>query len=228
MPPVGRVADIKSCYVLSDAAEADLREEEAVNAAASLNVEEKTEDDLPVEPSLASLRGLHAKLYLADCGWEARLWTGSANATEAAFSANVEFLVELRGRRADIGIEILLQEGSADGQQDKRVRLRDMLVLYRPPEVEQRPDKVEKRLERLIDQVRRQLVDARMVARCTANDEQGRTFEVRVESGVLVPTSFPVGVECSMRPVSFAPDTAVRFWRSAVRLLPSNQWPLSR
>ena len=82
---------------------------------------------------------------------------------------------------------MLLQEGSAEGQQDERVRLRDMLVPYRPPEVEQRPDEVEKRLERLIDQVRRQLVDARMVTRFTANDEQGRTFEVRVQSGVLVP-----------------------------------------
>ena len=49
-----------------------------------------------------------------------------------------------------------------------------------------------------------------MVARCTANGDQERTFEVRVELDVLVPASFPVGVECFMRPVSFAPDTAVR------------------
>ena len=36
--------------------------------------------------------GLHAKLYILEEGWDARLWTGSANATNAAFSgANVEF-----------------------------------------------------------------------------------------------------------------------------------------
>jgi HKD family nuclease len=82
---------------------------------------------------MASLRGLHTKLYVADCGWQARLWTGSANATEAAFTHNVEFLVELRGKRADIGIDNLLQQESPKGQQDKRVRLRDLLVPYSPP-----------------------------------------------------------------------------------------------
>ena len=43
--------------------------------------------------------GLHAKLYVADAGSEGRIWTGSANATDAAFSKNIEFLVELRGER---------------------------------------------------------------------------------------------------------------------------------
>jgi hypothetical protein len=211
LPPAA-FAGVEFCYVLSDGAESDVREDEAAaNAAASPSVEESPEDDLPVEPSLATLRGLHAKLYVADCGWEARLWTGSANATEAAFSANIEFLVELLGRRADIGVETLLQDGSTKGQQDKRTLLRDMLVPYRPPEVEQKRDEVEKRLERVIDQVRRQLVETRLVARCAANDEQGRTFQVRVESDALISASLPSNVDCSIRPVSFAPDTAVRF-----------------
>jgi hypothetical protein len=205
------LAGIETCYVLSDAAESDVREDEAANTAASINVEEKSEDDLPVEPSLDSLRGLHAKLYVADCGWDARVWTGSANATEAAFAANVEFLIELRGRRADIGIDSLLQQEPPKGQQDRRVRLRDMLVPYRPPEVEQKPDEVDKRLEYLIDQVRRQLVDARMVARCNSDGDQGQTFQVRVESDAPVSASLPAAVDCAIRPVSFAPDTGVRF-----------------
>jgi hypothetical protein len=210
LPPAA-LAGIESCYVLSDAAETDVREDEAANAATATNVVEKSEEDLPVEPSLASLRGLHAKLYVSDCGWDARVWTGSANATGAAFSANVEFLVELRGRRADIGIDILLQEEPPKGKQDRRVRLRDMLVPYRPLDVEQKPDEVEKKLERLIDQVRRQLVDARMVARCISDGEQGRTFQVRVEADALISVPLPDAVDCTIRPVSFAPDTAVRF-----------------
>src|SRR5215204_4564634 len=36
------------------------------------------------------LEGLHAKTYVADAGWRARVWTGSANATDAAFHGNVE------------------------------------------------------------------------------------------------------------------------------------------
>jgi hypothetical protein len=209
VPPTA-LTDIESCYVLSDAAESETREDEAANAATGTSFEEKPDGDIPVAPTMASLRGLHTKLYVADCGWQARLWTGSANATEAAFTHNVEFLVELRGKRADIGIDNLLQQESPKGQQDKRVRLRDLLVPYSPPEVEHKLDEVEKKLERLIDEVRRKLVDAKLVARCVADGEQGRTFQVRVESGALISASLPTAVDCFIRPVSFAPQTAVR------------------
>lgn len=56
----------------------------------------------------APLSGLHAKLWVADDGWNAHLWTGSANATEAAFTRNVEFLLQLDGPRAKMGIDALL------------------------------------------------------------------------------------------------------------------------
>jgi hypothetical protein len=210
--PAAAFEDIESCYVLSDAAESDLREDEAAQPQTASGPTENSEGEIAVEPSAAALRGLHAKFYVADCGWDARLWTGSANATEAAFSANVEFLVELRGKRADIGIDSLLHQDAQKGQQDKRVRMSDMLVAYRRPEVERKPDEAEKRLERTIDQVRRQLVEARLIAYCQA-DSGGRTFGVRVESGEAAAAPLPAGVECAMRPVSFAPDTAVRFTR---------------
>lgn len=62
------------------------------------------------------LVGLHAKLFVMDDGWNARVWTGSANATEAAFQRNVEFLVELIGRKSHCGIAALLgHEDSEDG-----------------------------------------------------------------------------------------------------------------
>jgi hypothetical protein len=53
-------------------------------------------------------RGLHAKLYVADAGWKAHLWTGSANATDAAFGGNVEFLVQFTGSKAFCGIHAIL------------------------------------------------------------------------------------------------------------------------
>ena len=51
----------------------------------------------------AELRGLHAKLFVVDDAWWSRIWTGSANATMAAFAQNVEFLVEMRGRNTTHG-----------------------------------------------------------------------------------------------------------------------------
>lgn len=56
----------------------------------------------------APLSGLHAKMWVADDGWDVHLWVGSANATEAAFTRNVEFLLQLSGPRSRMGIEALL------------------------------------------------------------------------------------------------------------------------
>lgn len=65
----------------------------------------ETEDDGDIH---TGLEGLHAKLYVMDDGWKARFWTGSANATTAAFEGNVEFLVELAGPKKDWGIDTLI------------------------------------------------------------------------------------------------------------------------
>lgn len=53
----------------------------------------------------APLSGLHAKLWVADDGHQAHIWTGSANATDAAFTRNVEFLLQLSGARGALGID---------------------------------------------------------------------------------------------------------------------------
>lgn len=50
----------------------------------------------PAEP--IELRGLHVKLFVVDQPYWSHIFTGSANATDSAFNANVEFLVELKGR----------------------------------------------------------------------------------------------------------------------------------
>lgn len=55
----------------------------------------------------APLSGLHAKLWVADDGWDAHVWLGSANATEAAFTRNVEFLLQLSGPRKHFGVEAI-------------------------------------------------------------------------------------------------------------------------
>lgn len=66
---------------------------------------EDTADALPL------LSGLHAKVFVLDDGWNVRVGIGSANATGAALGSsprNIEFLVELVGRKARFGIDALL------------------------------------------------------------------------------------------------------------------------
>jgi len=54
------------------------------------------------------LGGLHAKLFVIERSKLAHLFVGSANATDAAFSGNVEFLVELVGGATKLGIDEFL------------------------------------------------------------------------------------------------------------------------
>lgn len=57
-----------------------------------------------VSEEVAENRGLHAKLYVAQKGWNTHLFAGSANATVAALSGrNTEFMVELIGRASKVG-----------------------------------------------------------------------------------------------------------------------------
>ena len=66
------------------------------------------------EADLAPLGGLHAKVFVIDDGWNARLVVGSGNSTSAAMGSaprNVEFMVELSGRKNRFGIDKLLKPG---------------------------------------------------------------------------------------------------------------------
>lgn len=99
------------------------------------------------------LSGLHAKLYLTESGWDATLWTGSANATNAAFDDfNVEFLVELRGKKSKVGIDKFL------AQRKGVTSITDLLIEYEPAEgsISER-EKAKKELERKLDSIRRQI-----------------------------------------------------------------------
>ena len=71
-------------------------------------LEPESED---TDESLPPLAGLHAKVYVIDDGWKARVGIGSANSTSAALGdppRNVEFMVELVGSKSKFGIDALL------------------------------------------------------------------------------------------------------------------------
>lgn len=62
-------------------------------------------DEAPADDDEIELHGLHAKAFVGERDKKAVVFIGSANATEAAFECNVEFLVELTGSRSRHGIK---------------------------------------------------------------------------------------------------------------------------
>lgn len=103
------------------------------------------------ETELVPLAGLHAKVYVIDDGWNARVAIGSANSTAAALAnppRNVEFMVELVGRKSRFGIDALLGPGNEGSAGTFR-------SLIEPFEADEAgtvdEDEDERRLERLLD-----------------------------------------------------------------------------
>src|SRR5262249_34945639 len=108
----------------------------------------------PSDMDEVGLSGLHAKLYIADAGWSASVWTGSANATFDAFERNVEFLVELTGSKARCGIDAFLRNSGQNC-------FADLLVEYTPDHVLE-PDLIQEDLEKLAAEIQVQLVSGRL------------------------------------------------------------------
>ena len=100
-------------------------------------------DDTEEERSQTFPTNLHAKVFVVERARMAHLFVGSANATEAAFSGNVEFLCELVGQTAKYGVDALVGD---------KAPLRAMLTPYvasENPEIDQ-TEKAARDLERLL------------------------------------------------------------------------------
>lgn len=173
---------------------------------------EPSEDEADGDSIGIADAGLHAKLYVADAGRDARVWTGSANATSAAFFRNVEFLVELTGKRSEIGVEALLAE------RDGVVTLRSLLLPFDPSEKPVAEDEAVCAVEDQLDEARLVLATAGWVAQVTTVTE-GHDVVLAPERSVSLPSAvervraYPV-----MLPDSSArsPDDALRFTYSGL------------
>ena len=132
------------------------------------------------------LHGLHAKLYIAESGHDAHLWTGSANATTAALSKNVEFLVRLDGRRSVIGIDAVL------GRPDEPTALARLLVDVEPREMPAEPE-LRVRLERELDDIAHDLGN-RHVTAVVASGEIDYTVELKADPSPELPAD--VALRC--------------------------------
>jgi hypothetical protein len=103
-------------------------------------------------------RGLHAKAYITENGWNTSIYLGSANATNASLvaGANIEILAELTGKKSRVGgIDSFLGD---DG-------LREYLVDFTQPD-EAPPLTVEEQAEKLADAARCELMAAGLRLAC--------------------------------------------------------------
>lgn len=132
-------------YVLDDLADSDSEDP-------SLTFDKNNQVDLTLQKNY-ELYGLHAKLFVLENGWDARWLIGSANATDAAFKGhNVEFMVELLGKKSNVGINKIVSK------EDTELSLRTLLKPY--PEIDQPKEKnaSEKKAEEVVDSVRKYLI----------------------------------------------------------------------
>ena len=149
------------------------------------------------------LDGLHAKTYVADAGWRARVWTGSANATDAAFNGNVEFLVELGGKKDRCGVH------AAIGDHADRLGLRKLVLPYEPSQ----PDPIEptdaEQVARRLDRARRAIGGLRFTATCLAVVAGRWTLSlVGVPSATVLDDATLDGVSATVRPVTLGRGSA--------------------
>ncbi|MBZ5538186.1 MAG: phospholipase D family protein [Acidobacteriia bacterium] len=124
-------------------------------------------------PADVPFSGLHAKLYVADAGWQASLWTGSANATDGAFSGNVEFLVRLRGSKSRFGVDAVL------GQGDDKTSFSNLLQDFAPPQESVDVDPDQEHLEQQVEDIRRALVRADLIAKVESGGDTG-SFKLQI------------------------------------------------
>ncbi len=78
-------------------------------------------DDAETEADRSYFTQLHAKVFAVERGKRAHLFVGSANATDAGLSRNVEFLCELVGPKRTLGVDALVGDDAP---------LRGMLTPY--------------------------------------------------------------------------------------------------
>lgn len=145
-------ADNTSLYFMNEAAERSDDEETHVTAVSPVTT--------------MDLSGLHAKLFIAESGWEATVLTGSANASKRGFDGtNVEFMVELKGKRSRVGINQFL------GQESQSTSFLSLLRRYRRSERTLLPGiALRQQLERVLDDARRALCLAGLNANISPGD----------------------------------------------------------
>jgi len=164
----------------------------------------------------SDLSGIHAKIYLAEKGWDAYLWTGSANATNAAFdNYNVEFLVELKGRKSRVGIDEFLS------QKQNETSFRNLLVEYMPPDKPKKESESIKELKQRLENAKRDFCNSNIKVKVIKEEkENSYTLELRFPRSLkfqdesdITAQVWPISLKSSNeQPINLShPITSIRF-----------------
>lgn len=195
---------LQAVFTLDPAAEVQLEEAEPQEPQV-VTIQESKPKQGEAEPSeieeASSLSGLHAKIYVADVGDRGYVWSGSANATDAAFGGNVELLVELSGDRETCGVDAMLDPDDGRG-------FRNLLQPYVPPDVAE-VDEVEKRLDRELDCLQRTIAAHGLQAILVRVPDED-LFDLHIEAETPLPQSWPDGA------VACRPVTVPDHWRKPI------------
>ena len=144
------------------------------------------------------LAGLHAKLFVMDDGWKAHVWTGSANATEAAFQRNVEFMVQLTGSKKHCGIAAVL------GSEEHEEGLRPLLEAYTSGDTDPPEDPEKAALQHRIRQAFQTLLDAHLTVSVESTDDEHFSLTIANEQRL----AFQPDVEVELWPATLSPGMA--------------------
>jgi hypothetical protein len=161
--------------------------------------EEKPESDLEA----IQQSDLHAKMYVSESGWDAHIWTGSANATEAAFTRNVECLVELIGPRKRFGIEALMEPAKGE------VRFINLLEDVGKFVATEKPDPGIEALEAKLERLRESMANGSLQATVTLASAGAFDVEVVCKASESVPIDSDVTARCW--PVTVTSSVGVQF-----------------
>jgi hypothetical protein len=150
--------------------------------------------DVVADPE-TSLSGLHAKIFVFDePRSRSRVFTGSANATNAAFNRNVEILLELSGSTRQVGVARWLAPDDALGQ---------LLIAHtwQPPVEETDVQAVQNLLEQLRAEI------AQIPIQGEVKTSSNERFEVEYRANGPLPDLR--GATMSVRPISLRTWTPI-------------------
>ena len=134
---------------------------------------DESDDDAPATKGEV-LEGLHAKIFVIDRGWNASVFSGSFNATAHALQHNVEFMVELVGRRSQCGVDQFLRQAKGE------TTFADLLKRYDVNAPPVPVDATAQQLDNLLQAVKR-AIDAAAPRLIVKSAEEPDLFELRLE-----------------------------------------------
>ena len=147
--------------------------------------------------------GLHAKLFVFDHPAGTSIFTGSANATTAAFTKNVEILIELIGPTKTLGVDAILNPDATDSLPFFSF----LIEVPRHRELEDSEDELDTDERRLLDEARRSIASLRIQSRATTRkgtEEPDNSYRLHFLSSES--PQFSDQIEWKIRPLTQQPS----------------------